>query len=261
MKKKMNSVAILGILGLLGVGYLIPTALMIVEDRELRLEKKSIEIDDIQLSSQNVDTIEVLGAFPDMLMNDIVVDVGEGSQEDYMESVQSDSNDTEQEYSTSLQKNVQDFLLMLDAKEEAVFEKFYATNYAMMVAVNDDRVYSVWECVGVGADENVYYFWVEDSTGKVMAFDIPYNTIGYVDEGFYSAMECLMIYYEISDYGFPGYRYIDTQSNLYKTKYWQNGLLLLDKEGNENLCIYIYKTGDRLLFNNYPGTVSVSDGL
>ncbi|MBQ8518246.1 MAG: hypothetical protein IJ455_01415 [Agathobacter sp.] len=260
MKKKMNSAAILVILCLLGIGYLIPTVIMAVEDRSLQMEKKAIEIDEIQLSSQNVDTIEMLGFFPDMLMNYIVVDVGEGIQEDYMESVQSGSNEMEQNNSTSLQKNVQEFLLMLNAKEEIVFEKFYATNYAMMVEVNDDRVCSVWECVGVDAGENEYIFWVYDGTGKVMAFDVPYNVIGYMDEGFYSAMDRVMEYYEISDYGFPAYQYIDTQTNLYKTKYWQNGLLLLDKEGYEKLCIHIYKTGDRLLFNNYPGTVSISDG-
>lgn len=260
MKKKMNSVAVLGILGLLGVGYLIPTAITIMEDRELRSEKKSIEIDVIQLNSQSVEAIEVLTVFPDMLMNDIVVDVGEGIQQDYTESMQTDSNETEQVYSTSLQKNVQEFLLMLDAKEEAVFEKFFATNYAMMVAADDDRVYSVWECVGVDADGTAYYFWVEDSTGKVMAFDIPYTAIGHQDEAFYSAMNRVMDYYEISEYGFPAYSYVETQSNLYKTKYWQNGLMILDKEGNEKICIYIYKNGDRLLFNNYPGTVSISNG-
>lgn len=259
MKKKMNSVAILAILCLLGMGYLIPTAIMIVEDRELRSEKKLIEIDDIQLSSKNVDTIEVLGFFPDMLMNYILVDVGEGIQEDYTESVQSESNETEQEYSTSLHKNVQDFLLLLDAKEEAIFEKFYATNYVMMVAANDDRVCSVWECVGVDASGTAYYFWVDDSTGKVMAFDIPYTVIGHLDEGFYSAMDRVVDYYEISAYGFPAYQYVETQSNLYKTKYWQNGLVFMDKEGNEQLGISIYKTGDRLLFNNYPGTVSISE--
>lgn len=257
MKKKRNNVVVLAIIGLLGIGYLIPTAIMKLEDMGLWSEKKSIEIEEIQLNSQEVDVIEELEVFPEMLSNNIVVGMGDGVEEEYAGAMQQAEDSEEQSVLETLYHTTQDFLTMLDVKEELRLEKFSAINYAMMVDKDDERVYSIWSCVGYDKGGNAYYFWMDATTKKVMAFDVPYSTIGNSDEAFYSAMDRIIDYYDFSAYGFPVYSFSETPSMLYYNKYWSNDLLILNKEGEEKLSICVYKMGDRLLFNTYSGTTSI----
>lgn len=258
MKKKWNSIAVIGIIALLGIGYFIPMGIMWIEDWNLKMQQSKVEINPIQLDSQKVDVIEELSVFADMLSNRLVVDVGPGISEDYDanqveqdEMLQLEESESEQSVSRNLKQKVQEFLTLMDVKEELVLEKLEAANYAMM-AENAEQVYSIWECVGYDEAGKEYYFWMDVSTEKVMAFDFPYQVIGHSDEGFHSMIWRLWDYYALSDYGFPVMNLAEEQKNLYKTKYWKNEIQMLDDALEVQLSVCVYKEGDRLLFNKHP---------
>lgn len=252
MKKRRNYVAILGIIALLFVGYLIPSVLMKLEDLDLWEEKKSIEIEAIQLDNQKVDVIEELSVFAEMILKSDIVEVGSEIKEDHSNEMQQLENeavkDSEEEtVSKSLYQTVQEFLTMLDVKEEMVMKEFSAQNYVMMV---DEKFYSIWACVGIDDNGTTYYFWVDAATEVVMAFDVPYVIVGKTDEAFYNAMMSRLVeYYDFEKYGLGLYSFSEEHEYLYKTKYWSNNLQLYDKAGKQQLSICIYKNGDRLLFN------------
>ena len=258
MKSKRNNMAILGILLLLGMGYLIPTAIMKIEDLDLLHKKKSVEIEEIQLNSQEVDVMEELSVFSDMLSNNIIVEVGEGVKEEYQDAMQDVESSEEASLSQKLYYVAQDFLTLLDVKEELILEKFSAINYALMVGKKDERVYSVWSCIGYDEVGNPYYFWIDASTKMVMAFDVPYTIIGHSEEAFHSATNRLVNYYDFESYGCPIYTFAETESLISKNKYWSNDLLISNKNGVEQLSICVYKSGDRLMFNVHPGSASIS---
>lgn len=252
MKKRRNYVAILGIIALLFVGYLIPSAVMKLEDIDLWEEKKSIKIEAIQLDNQKVDVIEELSVFAEMLLESDIVEVDGEIKEEHRNEMQQLENeavkDSEEEtVSKSLYQNIQEFLTMLDVKEEFVIKSFSAQNYVMMVK---EKFYSIWVCAGTDSSGAIYYFWVDAATEMVMAFDVPYEIIGKTDEAFYTAMMSrLVAYYDFEKNGLPLYSFSEEHEYLYKTKYWSNNLQLYDKAGKEQLSICIYKNGDRLLFN------------
>lgn len=252
MKKNRNYVAILGIISLLFVGYLIPATVMKLEDLDLWKEKKTIEIEAIQLDNQKVDVIEELSVFAEMLSQSDIVEVGQEIKEERNNEMLQLENeavkDSEEETtSKSLYQTVQEFLTMLDVKEEIVMKEFSAQNYVMMVK---EKFYSIWACIGTDSSGTTYYFWVDAATEMVMAFDVPYVIIGKTDEAFYTAlMSRLVEYYDFEKYGLGLYSFSEEPKYLYKTKYWSNNLQLYDKAGKEQLSICINKNGDRLLFN------------
>lgn len=259
MKSKRNGLAILGILLLLGMGYLIPATIMKLEDMDLLRKKKSIEIEKIRLNSQDIDVMEKLSIFSEMLSNNIIVEVGEGVKEEYADLMQDNIESGKEESSSKkLYHATQDFLTLLDVKEEPVLEKFSAINYAMMLEKNDERVYSVWSCIGYDEGGNVYYFWIDASTKLVMAFDVPYATIGYSEEAFYSAINRIVDYYNFESYGYSIYSFSEMDASISESKFWGNDLLILDKNGAEKLSICVYRVGERLLFNIYPGNTNIS---
>lgn len=252
MKRNRNYVAIMGIAVLLLVGYLIPTAVMSLEDLDLWKEKKSVEIEKIQLDNQQVNVIEELSVFSEMIYKNNIVQTDGAISEEYSEEWKTPednpvTDNKEASLSNSLYQTVQDFLRMLDVKEEIVLKSFSAKNYVMMA---EENFYSIWNCVGTDESGTTYYFWVDATTEIVMAFDVPYAIIGKSDEAFYTAlMSRIVEYYEFEKYGLALYSFAEERELLYKTKYWSNDLLIYDKEGKEQLSICIYKNGDRLLFN------------
>lgn len=258
MKKKTNSMVLLGIILLLGIGYGIPGAIMKLEDAALWREKKSIEIEEIQLNTQKVDMIETLEIFPEILSNHIVVEVGESEKEEQNNMPQDSEVSNEQGNSEQLSNIVQEFLALLDTKNERLLELFAATNYVMMADKNDERIYSIWSCVGYDTQGNVYYVWVDAISQKIMAFDIPYEVVGDSAETFYVAIEQVVAYYRFSEVRVLNYYFSEKMEAPHKKKYWSNDLLFFDETGEEILSMCMYKNGDRLLFNTYEGSKSIS---
>lgn len=252
MKKRRCDLAILGMLCLIGLGYYIPIGTMRLEDKNLRTERKTIEIEDISLNMQKENIIEKLGIFNEMLMNDFVIMVDEKIM---IASETKQANDeTNEKKANMLQQYLSDFWENLDLKEDLKYETFQATRYAMMVSPRDKRVFSVWQCKGINEGNDPYCFWVDDATGKVMAFEIPYSYIGKTDEDFYRMMQNLTEYY-----GFHGFDLTDEQSELYETEYWQNGLLISDGENMNRQLLYVLKIGENLRFNMYTRMYDVTD--
>ena len=248
---KGNSFGVFAILLLLCLGYFIPTAILAVEDEGLMQKEKSIAIEKIELITPKADVVEQLRIFEEMMFSHIVISMDE---EKVYESVQQSGNGTEYRNDESnLRACVQEFWQMFQ-EDVLVYEKFSFANYIMMAGNKNDSMHSIWECTSVDKEGIEYYFWVDDATGKVVAFDIPYESIGYTDGEFYTAINRLSEYY-----GFSSYEFVDVLRNLYKTKYWQNGITLCEENMEVKLSLNIYKSGDRLQFNNYPNTKSLSE--
>ena len=164
MVKRKNILPILGIVVILGIGYCIPSIVMWVKDLSLLYEEKEVEIEAIQLDSQDVDMMEALHVFSDMLSNHLVVEVGDSFKMTYAEAMK----DEETSIPSDLYRNIQDFLTMLDVKEEVILAEFYAQNYVMMPEGTEEKMYSIWVCKGIDKRNVEYHFWVDATLNKVM---------------------------------------------------------------------------------------------
>lgn len=269
--KKWNSLAVAGIVVLLVLGYGIPSVIMAIEDNGRKSELKSFEIENIELDFQNVDLEEEMRIFPDMILNHIVMEMGDTSIEIKQDSQQNIQDDLQGNEDGIAQENVQEeikntnelrietslseFLKVLHPEHNIEFVDLKATYYVMMVSQEDERVYPIWECYGIDKEKREYRFWLDDLSGKVLAFGISHEVIGITDEAFFEMIERLGKYY-----GYDVFGLAESMSNAYKTNAWENALLLLDKAGNLKNSPYLFKVGERLLFNVYPGTVSIYDG-
>ena len=255
MKTKKRNLAILGIVVLLGIGYFIPTMVMQLKDWSLNKSQKEVEIEEIQIDSQNVDLLEALRSFSQMISNNLVVEVGDGFAMSYEEATEQTENSVSEELYTS----VQEFLTMLDVKEEAVLENFKAQNYAMLVDAKEETMCSVWVCEGEDSSGNVYCFWVDATLNKVMAFDVPFTIFGKGDEAFYSGMKRVIQYYDFSSYDSWSYSYAPDISELLKAKkYWQSEVEILDKQLETILTLKFYRNEKRFSFNIEPGNHNIS---
>lgn len=122
-----------------------------------------------------------------------------------------------------------------------------ATHYVMMVASDDERVCSLWQFSGIDKDKQEYVIWIEDTSGKVIAFEIPFSYMGKTDENFYISLDALSNYYGFSTFGLN-----EHFINVYKIEYWENEMVLIDEIVGEKIEVMLYKNGDKLFFNMYP---------
>jgi hypothetical protein len=255
MKNHKRILAIGGIVLLLGIGYFIPTIVMKIKDWALMKEEKEVEIEAIQLDSQDVDMMEALSVFSEMLSNNLIVEVGEDFAISYTEVIQEESDSIPKK----LYSDIQAFLTVLDVKEEVVLAELYAQNYVMMADKNDEKLYSIWLCKGIDKSGKEYSFWVDATLNKVMAFEVPFAIFGKGDEAFYSGLERAIEYYDFASYGSPIRSYMYDMDELRIKKYWKNEVEILNKDLQILLTLGVYRNGDRFLFNVDPGDVSITD--
>lgn len=254
MKNRKSMLAFLCIVLLLGIGYCIPSIVMWLKDWTLVYEEKEVGIESIQLDVQNVDMLEALGAFSNMISNQIIVEVGDGFVTTYTEALK----DEENPIPNDLYKSVQDFVTILDVKEEVVLVEFSAQNFAMMSKGDEEKVYSIWVCEGKDKADNKYLFWVDATLNKVMAFDVPFELFGKGDEAFYSGVDRVIQYYDFASYGSPIHSYAKDISDSLKYKYWSDEVEILDKDLEIILSLKIYRNENRFLFNIEPGSKGVT---
>lgn len=258
--RKKNSLAVAGIVLLLALGYSIPSVVMAIEDDGRKSELKSFAIEEIQLSFQNVNIEEEMGIFPDMLLNNIVVEMGDTSikvqaDEDSQGTQENTQEELEDKEYIKIENSIDAFLDVLQPEYTIEFVDFKATYYVLMVSQEDERVYPILECYGIDKEKREYRFWLDDISGTVLAFEIPYEVIGVSDEELYMALERMGKYY-----GYEVYSLAEYLSDVYKIASWQNALMLFDEEKNTQNTVYIFKVGERLLFNVYPGSVTIYGG-
>ena len=251
---RWNSVGVLAILLLLCLGYFIPTVILAVEDEGRQQEEKAIAMDEIELNINGIDIIEQISVFAEMMHSRIVITM-DAEKESVKEDVMQSENSTVQTSDeNNLNECIQKFWRCFQDNEILEFEKFLVQDYVMMAGVKNDSLYLIWECMGVDREEKEYIFWVDDATGKILGFDIPYTCVGNTDGEFYSAVNAISEYY-----GFSSYELMEVLRNLSKNKYWENGITFYDEAQTMKLSLNIYKNGDRLLFNIYPYTKTLSE--
>lgn len=238
--RKWNSVAVAGIVALLALGYGMPSLVMAIEDRGRKSELKSFEIEDIALDFQNVDIVEEMAVLPDMLLNNIVVETSETFIE-----VKSEQR---------IETGIRELLQALQPAYEIEFQDLKAVYSVLMVSKEDKKVYPIWECYGMDSEKREYRFWLDDISGKVLAFKIPFEVIGASDQEFYEAMEAMGEYY-----GFEIYGLAESISYVHKIDSWENALMFFNEEGKNPNYLHLFKVGENLLFNMYPGNISIYD--
>ena len=255
MKKDKRIWAIVGIVLLLGIGYFLPTIVMQLKDWLLTKEEKDVEIEAIQLETQDVDMMEALSVFSQMLSNNLIVEEGQDFEISYAEVMQGEADSVPKE----LYGDIQAFLTMLDVKEEVVLAELYAQNYVMMADKNDEKLYSVWVCKGIDKSGKEYSFWVDATLNRVMAFNVPFSIFGKSDEAFNSGFERVLEYYDFASYGSPICGYAVDMEELQSKKYWKNEVEILNKDLQVLLTLGVHRNGDRFLFNVDPGDISITN--
>lgn len=243
MKNKKNLLAVLGIGILLFVACIVPTMVAVVEDEHLQSESKRYEIEEIRLNSGEEDLTDKLSAIQGVLQDNIVV------QKD-----QTDLSQTElSQMQSDVDKIAKEFLSVLNDNAEVNFIKFSAV-LQVMADADGDKVYSLWKCYAVAEDEGEYAFWIDEETEKVLAFEMPFYITEKNPEEFYKMVKKLAKYY-----GFTGAEIIDKLSVFLKQEYAENALRFFDEvEGTEEAHM-LYKNGNQLSFNMYPGQITFYD--
>lgn len=252
MKKDKSLIVVIGIVILLAVGYYIPTIVMQIKDWSMMKEEIEVEMESILLDTQEVDQIEALDHYSEMISSQLIVEVGDGFAESRTEVMQHEEEALQRE----LFMHVQEFLTLLDVKEDVKLVEFSAQNYTMMAKSNEEKMYSIWMCKGEDKSGEEYLFWIDATLNKVMSFDIPLELFGKDNEAFYSGLERVLDYYNFESFGFPIHSYAVDMDELLKTKYWKNEIEILDKDLEIILSLGIHRNGERFLFNVEPGSVT-----
>lgn len=238
MKNKKNLLAVLGIGILLFVACIVPTMVAVVEDEHLQSESKRYEIEEIRLNSGEADLTEKLSAIQEVLQDNIVV------QKSQTESSQI-QNDVDQ--------IAKEFLSVLNDNAEVNFIKFSAV-LLVMADADGDKVYSLWKCYAVDEDEGEYVFWIDEETEKVLAFEMPLHITEKYQEEFYKMVEKLAKYY-----GFTSGEITDKISVFLKLEYAETALRFIDEVEGTEAVLMLYKNGNQLSFNMYPGQITFYD--
>lgn len=243
MKNKKNLLAVLGIGILLFVACIVPTMVAVVEDEHLQSESKRYEIEEIRLNSGEADLTEKLSAIQEVLQDNVVVQKSQTELSQIQNGV--DKNDVD--------KKAKEFLSVLNDNAEVNFIKFSAV-LLVMADVDGDKVYSLWKCYAVDEDEGEYAFWIDEETEKVLAFEMPLHITEKNQEEFYKMAEKLAKYY-----GFTSGEITDKISVFLKLEYAETALRFIDEvEGTEE-TLMLYKNGNQLSFNMYPGQITFYD--
>lgn len=238
MKNKKNLLAVLGIGILLFVACIVPTMIAVVEDEHLQSESKRYEIEEIRLNSGEADLTEKLSAIQEVLQDNVVV------QKSQAESSQI-QNDVD--------KIAKEFLSALNNHAETKFLKFSAV-LLVMADADGDKVYSLWKCYAVDEDEGEYVFWIDEETEKVLAFEMPLHITEKYQEEFYKMVEKLAKYY-----GFTSGEITDKISVFLKLEYAETALRFIDEVEGTEAVLMLYKNGNQLSFNMYPGQITFYD--
>lgn len=235
--KKWNSLAVLGILALLGLGFAIPAAVMAVEDYSLNRQSKIVQLEDISLDFQQVNLKKELQLMPDLLSNMIIVEKGE----------------EEENGSVNYEKYkiiAEEFLQNIYREEKVEFQTFFVSFFAVTKDSSAEQVHPFWVCCGLDEKKQSYYFWVDEITGMVMAFDVPAEVTQQKQSVFEESMKVLGSYY---GFELTELTYMDEEE--YAQKYWECEIFLGEAD-ESHITLYAYKTMERFSFNMYPGTMN-----
>lgn len=247
MKKRQNSIAVFSMGFVLFLGYMLPTIVTAAEDNYLLMEKKEYAIETIKLNSTEVDFWEELEIFPELIDRELKVRKSEVKQE-------------ESWIYNRAKETVNEFLLMLNRNHTIEFQEFSVVSIAM-VDWDGEKVYPFWQCLAVDENEREYVFWIDEITGKIIAFDIPDYFIVLNGQSVNEMMETIADYYGIvvnynlgNWYEVNGYDIevvADVESRFY----------FLVEEDNRELYLPFLCYGNRIIFNMYVGQIGIYDSV
>lgn len=240
MSKKMSSVAAIGMLLLLFGGYALPIMVTGLEDRHLQSVKKSFEIEKIEIKTSEIDFFQELYRFPELMVGEV-----------YMQK-----KEEELENGWVYQKakeTIIEFLTMLNIEITYEFEQIQVFSF-VLADWEMEVVYPIWYCEAVYQEKQMYKFWIDEITGKILAFQIPADIFLTDDENFPNRVKMLADYY-----GFESYEFQAEYYKMGKMKKWAGFLLVRDNETKEERALLFYKEDECSGFNIYPGMWSETD--
>lgn len=238
MKKWKNSIGLAALVAvLLGVIYL-PVLVTAVEDDRLVSQVKNIEIEAVNMNFNETSIQEELTVIAGLLVDNIQI-----------------YSDETQDYNAEIEKltktYVQNFLKIVYGEDIPLFVT-YRTTYNMFVDRETGEMYALRECVGTDAEGLEYVLWLDAVSGTVLAYTLPKETINWTKETFHQFAEELVAYYEYEKHVFVG-----EESMIDSGKNWQGFFAF--GSGDESIEIEIFCAENRIWFNMYPGSVTISD--
>lgn len=157
--------AVLGTAVLLLVAYMIPEAVSGIEDRHLEKESKSYEIDEISITSASTSFWEEMQEFSTLTTASIMV------EQEYVSVEEKDKLEVAKTGNLTVEEAgrcAEEFIKILDQNVDV---KKFSANLTVMYSSYSGNVYEVWACDVFGTDGREYILWLDDATGKVLAFE------------------------------------------------------------------------------------------
>lgn len=227
-----NSLVILGGVCLLLIAYVIPVSIVRAEDRSLGTKTKTYEIEEIRITSDNSSFLEELQDFSAILSSDIIIQESKNPEGD------SETNRQSKEF---IRKQVEEFICLIGNKEAVEISKF-STGTSLMASIHTGNAYVVWTCYVYDTEGNEYSFRVDDSTGKVLSFEIWQGTFWENEEEFMKGLARLGEYY-----GFDSFEIGDW--DFWKEEGENVVIFHNEDEHGTELMMPIYKFGELFAFN------------
>lgn len=238
MKNKKKWIVILGMGLLLILTYVVPEIVTILEDNYLQSKTRSYEIEEITLTTNEINIAERLAVFEELLKENIVIK----RETEYLEI----SQDYEK-----IEQKIADFLEILNIENAPSLQIESIVSMIMMeMGENHESLYPLLKCYAVDKQKNQYIFWFDDVTKLIIAFEIPIQVVQTQDEDIYRIGENLAQYYGITILGIENI--LGKTSDNKNPIYWNWIFIFSNEPDGEPLVLNFYKTKNKVSFNIYP---------
>ena len=225
-----------GILLLLMIAYMVPVAVTKAEDKSLDEKKKTFEIEEVSIVSDSSSFMEELQDFSYILSSQIII--SQSGNEWTLEDEDIINNENDAEF---MKKQVMEFLCLLGTKESVEISDFsYITS--VMASMHTGNIYVIWECSVCDDENNEFVFWLDDTTGKVLAFQSLQLDFWEDTEAFRSSFSALGEYYGFAD--------CEVGELYFEEKVSESEVIFRNEDADgPELMLPIYKSGDSIVFN------------
>ncbi len=245
MKKRQNSLVAFVMGCILIWGYMFPTLITTAEDNYLLGEKKEYEIETIRLNSTEIDFLDELDSFPKLIDTELKVKRSELEQE-------------ESWIYNKAKETMIEFLWLLN-NNHTVEMQFFSVVSVAMVKWDGESVYPFWQCDAIDEHGEEYLFWIDEMTGRIIAFDIPSSFVIVNGQSIDKMMETIADYYGLTVNPDLGKWYEVNGYDIEVVTDVESIFYFLDEESGRELYLPFLCYGNRLVFNMYRGDISIYD--
>ena len=239
MRKIKNKIILLLVTVLILFSYAVPEIVTVYEDRHLQSSVQAFEIEKISLNSNTVDIKEELEIFRKLLEGSVIIQQSEVEE------------DSELEYKIA-KENVLEFLGFLDGENVPEFQEFSLSSL-VLADISIEKVYPLWKCYAVDENGEGYILWLDEITGKIIAFDLPTYKITMDEEKCEAFFEQLKEYY-----GFPDCDWTGAESMWEYDYAWGGEILFYNEAGVRDVAAAVlpfWRNEDRIYMNMYGSNV------